>query len=99
MEGDRANSETHTPAALLVEVINEANRIFAGRHNRLSPLTSEQERRQFIARCCAWWNHLLCPAMGRVGPYGTKNGSVTRSRKTTTHVLASMPEVPHSPHA
>jgi hypothetical protein len=54
-------------AELLVGVINEANHIFAGRHNWLSPLTSEQERQQFISRCCDWWNHFVCPAMDRVG--------------------------------
>lgn len=54
-------------SAVLLEVINDANRIFDGRHNWLSPITTEQERQQFISRCCDWWNYFVCPAMDRFG--------------------------------
>jgi hypothetical protein len=56
----------HAPTEMLLNVINDANRIFAQRHNWLSPLTSDEERQQFIARCCDWWNHLVCPTMDRI---------------------------------
>ncbi len=52
---------------MLLNVINEANCFFAGRHNWLSPLTSDEDRQQFVARCCEWWNHSVCPAMDQVG--------------------------------
>ena len=51
----------------LLAAINAAHDVFAGRHNWLSPLTSDDERRQFIARHCDWWNNIACPAMNSVG--------------------------------
>lgn len=52
---------------VLLDIINDANRVFAGRHDWLSPMTSDEERKQFISRCCEWWNCFVCPAMDRVG--------------------------------
>jgi hypothetical protein len=54
-------------AEMLLEAINRANRIFGHRHNWLSPLTSDQERKEFIARCCQWWNTIVCPTMDQIG--------------------------------
>ena len=51
----------------LLRVINAAHPIFRKRHNWLSPLTTDEERRQFIADCCAWWNETVCPTMDRIG--------------------------------
>ena len=56
-----------SPTEVLLDIINDANRVFAGRHNWLSPMTSDEERKQFISRCCEWWNCFVCPAMDRVG--------------------------------
>jgi hypothetical protein len=67
---DPATAATeHAPADmnLILNIINDANRIFGQRHNWLSPLTSDEEHKQFIARCCDWWNHLVCPTMARMG--------------------------------
>jgi hypothetical protein len=52
---------------MLLQIINDANHVFADRHNWLSPLTRDEERKQFVARCCHWWNHTVCPAMDRIG--------------------------------
>lgn len=51
---------------ILLGVINHAKRIFAGRQNWLSPLTSDEQRKEFISRCC-WWNRAVYRAMERVG--------------------------------
>jgi hypothetical protein len=61
-----SNLPEFSPTGVLLEVANSAHRIFAGRHNWLSPLTSEEERKQFIVRCGAWWNDCVGPAMDRV---------------------------------
>jgi hypothetical protein len=50
-----------------VKTINAAQEMFQNRHNWLSPLTSDEERRQFIARSCEWWNEIVCPAMDTIG--------------------------------
>ena len=50
-----------------MKTINAAHEVFQARHNWLSPLTSDEERRQFIARCCEWWNNIVCPAMDTIG--------------------------------
>ena len=55
------------PTETLVETINAAHEVFQARHNWLSPLTSDEERRQFIVRCCEWWNNIVCPAMDTIG--------------------------------
>ena len=51
----------------LLAAINAAHDVFQNRHNWLSPLTTEEERKQFIARYCDWWNNVACPAMDAVG--------------------------------
>lgn len=56
-----------SPTEMLLDVIKDANRIFAGRHNWRSPATTEHDRQQFVSRCCDWWNYLVCPAMDRCG--------------------------------
>ncbi len=55
------------PASDLIAAINQANQIFADRHNWLSPTTTDQERMQFVARCCRWWNDVVCPTMEKIG--------------------------------
>jgi hypothetical protein len=55
------------PAETLVKTINAAHEVFQARHNWLSLLTSDEERRQFIVRCCEWWNNIVCPAMDTIG--------------------------------
>lgn len=70
MPHHQANPKPHremSSAEVLLEVINDANRIFGERHNWLSPATTEQDRQQFISRCCDWWNYFVCPAMDRFG--------------------------------
>ena len=39
---------TDQPTETLVKAINAAHEVFQARHNWLSPLTSDEERRQFI---------------------------------------------------
>lgn len=51
----------------LLAAINAAHGVFQNRHNWLSPLTTDDERKQFIARYCDWWNNVVCPAMDAVG--------------------------------
>jgi hypothetical protein len=76
-------------AALLLEVVNSANRIFAGQHNWLSPLTCDEERKQFIVRCCAWWNDCVGPAMDRVG-------ATWNEAQQCFEIAASHPAAPES---
>lgn len=53
---------TQEPATdILLHAVNDANPIFGGPYHWLSPLTSDEERKQFISRCCRR------PAMERVG--------------------------------
>lgn len=70
-------------ADMLLDVVNDANRIFAGRHNWLSPVTSDEERKQFIWRCCQWWNCFVCRAWTESEPCGTKRDSVSRFPNAT----------------
>jgi hypothetical protein len=55
----------HTETLLMA--INAAHEIFQARHNWLSPLTNDEERKQFIVRCGDWWNKTICPAMDAIG--------------------------------
>jgi hypothetical protein len=80
----------HAAADMLLEVINDANRIFGHRHNWLSPLTSDQERKEFIARCCEWWNTIVCPTMDRIG-------AVWDNRKQRFEAGASSTKSPNVP--
>ena len=60
-------SGEHVCVESLLATINAGHKLFQNRHNWLSPLTTDEERRQFIAAACNWWNNVVCPSMDRIG--------------------------------